>query len=99
MLSVKSRVHQKRMLLLCGLYMRLTRPVGPVHAAQGSTTSFLTATTLIYATGAGNTPDRVVARVRDTRIYVDFETEEVDVDAGVREYTMKEGLRGKRFQQ
>lgn len=52
MLSVKIRVHEKRMLLLCRLFMRL---------------------------------DNVIARIRDTRIYVDFETEEV-----IREYTMKE---------
>ncbi|KAK7923283.1 TIP41-domain-containing protein [Apiospora marii] len=52
MLSVKTRVHEKRMLLLCRLFMRL---------------------------------DHVIARVRDTRIYVDFETDEV-----IREYTMKE---------
>ncbi|KAK7969125.1 TIP41-like protein [Apiospora saccharicola] len=51
-LSVKVRVHEKRMLLLCRLFMRL---------------------------------DGVVARVRDTRVYVDFETDEV-----VREYTVKE---------
>lgn len=52
MLSVKARVHEKRMLLLCRLFMRL---------------------------------DHVVARVRDTRVYVDFDTDEV-----VREYTVKE---------
>ncbi|KAI5859403.1 TIP41-domain-containing protein [Durotheca rogersii] len=51
-LSAKVRVHERRMLLLCRLFMRL---------------------------------DGVVVRVRDTRIYVDFETEEV-----IREYTVKE---------
>ncbi|KAI1265099.1 type 2A phosphatase activator TIP41 [Xylariaceae sp. FL1019] len=50
--SVKVRVHEKRMLLLCRLYMRL---------------------------------DNVVCRVRDTRVYVDFETERV-----TREYSVKE---------
>lgn len=50
--SVKVRVHEKRMLLLCRLFMRL---------------------------------DNVLVRVRDTRIYVDFETDEV-----IREYTAKE---------
>ncbi|KAK8055451.1 hypothetical protein PG993_000678 [Apiospora rasikravindrae] len=53
MLSVKTRVHEQRMLLLCRLFMRL---------------------------------DHVVARVRDTRVYVDFDTDEV-----IREYTVKEG--------
>ncbi|KAK8050565.1 hypothetical protein PG994_012295 [Apiospora phragmitis] len=53
MLSVKTRVHEHRMLLLCRLFMRL---------------------------------DHVVARVRDTRVYVDFDTDEV-----IREYTVKEG--------
>lgn len=52
MFSVKVRVHDKRMLLLCRLFMRL---------------------------------DNVVVRIRDTRIYVDFETDEV-----IREYTAKE---------
>ena len=51
-LSVKVRVMQRRMLLLCRLFMRL---------------------------------DNVVARVRDTRVYVDFDTDEV-----IREYTAKE---------
>ncbi|OLN94050.1 TIP41-like protein [Colletotrichum chlorophyti] len=50
--SVKVRVHEKRMLLLCRLFMRL---------------------------------DNVIVRIRDTRIYVDFETDEV-----IREYTAKE---------
>ncbi|KAF6818957.1 hypothetical protein CSOJ01_01614 [Colletotrichum sojae] len=50
--SVKVRVHEKRMLLLCRLFMRL---------------------------------DNVVVRIRDTRVYVDFETDEV-----IREYTAKE---------
>ncbi|KAM4054722.1 TIP41-like family protein [Hirsutella rhossiliensis] len=50
--SAKLRVHQKRMLLLCRLFMRL---------------------------------DNVVVRIRDTRLYVDFETDEV-----LREYTAKE---------
>ncbi|KAF4581862.1 hypothetical protein GQ602_006486 [Ophiocordyceps camponoti-floridani] len=50
--SVKLRVHRKRMLLLCRLFMRL---------------------------------DNVVVRLRDTRIYVDFETDEV-----IRDYTSKE---------
>ncbi|KAF4984029.1 hypothetical protein FZEAL_687 [Fusarium zealandicum] len=50
--SVKVRVHEKRMLLLCRLFMRL---------------------------------DNVVVRVRDTRIYVDFETDEV-----IREYSAQE---------
>ncbi|KAK8088050.1 hypothetical protein PG997_003011 [Apiospora hydei] len=53
MLSVKTRVHEQRMLLLCRLFMRL---------------------------------DHVVARVRDTRVYVDFDTDDV-----IREYTVKEG--------
>lgn len=53
MLSVKTRVHEHRMLLLCRLFMRL---------------------------------DHVVARVRDTRVYVDFDEDEV-----IREYTVKEG--------
>lgn len=51
-LSVKVRVHERRMLLLCRLFMRL---------------------------------DGVVLRVRDTRVYVDFETDEV-----IREYTSRE---------
>ncbi|ORY70135.1 TIP41-like family-domain-containing protein [Pseudomassariella vexata] len=51
--SVKLRVHEKRMLLLCRLFMRL---------------------------------DNVLLRIRDTRIYVDFETDEV-----TREFTAKEG--------
>lgn len=50
--SVKLRVHEQRMLLLCRLFMRL---------------------------------DNVVVRIRDTRVYVDFSTEEV-----IREYTAKE---------
>jgi type 2A phosphatase activator TIP41 len=50
--SAKLRVHQKRMLLLCRLFMRL---------------------------------DNVIVRIRDTRVYVDFETDEV-----IREYTAKE---------
>ena len=50
--SAKLRVHEKRMLLLCRLFMRL---------------------------------DNVLVRLRDTRIYVDFETDEV-----LREYTSKE---------
>lgn len=50
--SAKVRVHEKRMLLLCRLFMRL---------------------------------DNVLVRIRDTRIYVDFETDEV-----IREYTAKE---------
>ncbi|KAH7170497.1 TIP41-like family-domain-containing protein [Dactylonectria macrodidyma] len=50
--SVKVRVHDKRMLLLCRLFMRL---------------------------------DNVIVRVRDTRVYVDFETDEV-----IREYTAQE---------
>lgn len=50
--SVKVRVHEKRMLLLCRLFMRL---------------------------------DNVLVRVRDTRVYVDFETDEV-----IREYTAQE---------
>ncbi|PFH58985.1 hypothetical protein XA68_12961 [Ophiocordyceps unilateralis] len=50
--SAKLRVHEKRMLLLCRLFMRL---------------------------------DNVVVRLRDTRIYVDFDTDEV-----IREYTNKE---------
>ncbi|KAH0525141.1 hypothetical protein TsFJ059_007547 [Trichoderma semiorbis] len=50
--SAKLRVHDKRMLLLCRLFMRL---------------------------------DNVLVRLRDTRIYVDFETDEV-----LREYTAKE---------
>ncbi|KAK1727353.1 hypothetical protein CaCOL14_006432 [Colletotrichum acutatum] len=50
--SVKVRVHEKRMLLLCRLFMRL---------------------------------DNVLVRIRDTRVYVDFETDEV-----IREYTAKE---------
>lgn len=52
MFSVKVRVHDKRMLLLCRLFMRL---------------------------------DNVVVRVRDTRVYVDFETDEV-----IREYSVLE---------
>ncbi|KAH6624226.1 TIP41-like family-domain-containing protein [Chaetomium sp. MPI-SDFR-AT-0129] len=51
-LSVKVRVMEQRMLLLCRLYMRL---------------------------------DGVVVRVRDTRVYVDFEKEKV-----IREYTARE---------
>lgn len=51
-LSVKVRVHEQRMLLLCRLFMRL---------------------------------DNVVVRIRDTRVYVDFATDEV-----IREYTAKE---------
>lgn len=51
-LSVKVRVMEHRMLLLCRLYMRL---------------------------------DNVVVRVRDTRLYIDFDTDEV-----IREYTAKE---------
>jgi type 2A phosphatase activator TIP41 len=50
--SAKLRVHEKRMLLLCRLFMRL---------------------------------DNVLVRMRDTRVYVDFETDEV-----IREYTAKE---------
>ena len=50
--SAKLRVHEKRMLLLCRLFMRL---------------------------------DNVIVRIRDTRIYVDFDKEEV-----IREYTVKE---------
>ncbi|OAA33793.1 TipA protein [Moelleriella libera RCEF 2490] len=50
--SAKVRVHEKRMLLLCRLFMRL---------------------------------DRVLFRIRDTRVYVDFETQVV-----LREYTAKE---------
>jgi len=50
--SVKVRVHEHRMLLLCRLFMRV---------------------------------DNVVLRVRDTRVYVDFDTDEV-----LREYTAKE---------
>ncbi|KAJ0298855.1 hypothetical protein COL5a_011215 [Colletotrichum fioriniae] len=50
--SAKVRVHEKRMLLLCRLFMRL---------------------------------DNVIVRIRDTRVYVDFETDEV-----IREYTAKE---------
>ena len=52
MLSVKVRVMQARMLLLCRLYMRL---------------------------------DDVVVRVRDTRVYVDFATDQL-----IREYTARE---------
>ncbi len=52
MLNVKVRVMQKRMLLLCRLFMRV---------------------------------DGVVVRVRDTRLYVDF-----DADLVIREYTAKE---------
>ncbi|KAF7563824.1 hypothetical protein G7046_g333 [Stylonectria norvegica] len=51
-MSVKVRVHDKRMLLLCRLFMRL---------------------------------DNVLVRIRDTRFYVDFATDEV-----IREYTAKE---------
>ncbi|KAI1762503.1 TIP41-domain-containing protein [Hypoxylon sp. FL1150] len=51
-LSVKVRVHERRMLLLARLFMRL---------------------------------DNVVVRVRDTRVYVDFATDEV-----TREYTARE---------
>lgn len=50
--SAKLRVHEKRMLLLVRLFMRL---------------------------------DNVLVRLRDTRVYVDFETDEV-----LREYTAKE---------
>lgn len=50
--SAKLRVHEKRMLLLCRLFLRL---------------------------------DNVIVRIRDTRVYVDFETNEV-----IREYTAKE---------
>ncbi|KAM0434413.1 hypothetical protein ACHAPT_003509 [Fusarium lateritium] len=50
--SVKVRVHEKRMLLLCRLFMRL---------------------------------DNVILRIRDTRIYVDFETDTV-----LREYSSQE---------
>lgn len=50
--SAKLRVMEKRMLLLCRLFMRL---------------------------------DNVLVRIRDTRVYVDFETDEV-----IREYTAKE---------
>lgn len=50
--TAKLRVHEKRMLLLVRLFMRL---------------------------------DNVIVRIRDTRVYVDFETEEV-----TREYTAKE---------
>ncbi|KAK5990227.1 TIP41-like protein [Cladobotryum mycophilum] len=50
--SAKLRVHEKRMLLLCRLFMRL---------------------------------DSVLVRIRDTRVYIDFETDEV-----LREYTAKE---------
>ncbi|PHH90880.1 hypothetical protein CDD83_2385 [Cordyceps sp. RAO-2017] len=50
--SAKLRVHEKRMLLLCRLFMRL---------------------------------DNVLVRIRDTRLYVDFCTDEV-----LREYTAKE---------
>ena len=51
--SAKLRVHEKRMLLLCRLFMRL---------------------------------DNVLVRIRDTRVYVDFEK-----DLVLREYTAKEG--------
>ncbi|KAL2886538.1 TIP41-like protein [Ceratocystis lukuohia] len=50
--SVKVRVHEKRMLLLARLFMRL---------------------------------DNVLVRIRDTRVYVDFETDKV-----IREYTINE---------
>ncbi|KAF5026636.1 hypothetical protein F66182_1262 [Fusarium sp. NRRL 66182] len=50
--SVKVRVHEKRMLLLCRLFMRL---------------------------------DNVILRIRDTRVYADFETDEV-----IREYSAQE---------
>jgi type 2A phosphatase activator TIP41 len=50
--SVKVRVHEKRMLLLCRLFMRL---------------------------------DNVILRIRDTRVYVDFETDDV-----IREYSAQE---------
>lgn len=50
--SVKVRVHEKRMLLLCRLFMRL---------------------------------DNVILRIRDTRVYVDFDTDEV-----IREYSAQE---------
>lgn len=52
LLSVKVRVMEKRMLLLCRLFIRV---------------------------------DGVVVRIRDTRLYVDFDTDEV-----IREYTAKE---------
>ncbi|KAG6004243.1 hypothetical protein E4U21_001302 [Claviceps maximensis] len=51
--SVKVRVHEERMLLLCRLFMRL---------------------------------DNVLFRIRDTRVFVDFQTQHV-----IREYTAKEG--------
>ncbi|KAI1854576.1 hypothetical protein JX265_007554 [Neoarthrinium moseri] len=51
-LSVKTRVHERRMLLLARLFMRL---------------------------------DNVLVRIRDTRVYVDFATDEV-----MREYTARE---------
>ncbi|KAL5624193.1 hypothetical protein BROUX41_004253 [Berkeleyomyces rouxiae] len=50
--SVKVRVHEKRMLLLARMFMRL---------------------------------DNVLVRIRDTRVYVDFETDHV-----IREYTINE---------
>ncbi|SPO02800.1 related to TIP41 - negatively regulates the TOR signaling pathway [Cephalotrichum gorgonifer] len=50
--SVKVRLHEKRMLLLARLFVRV---------------------------------DNVIVRVRDTRVYVDFETDEV-----IREYTARE---------
>lgn len=53
MYTAKLRVHEKRMLLLCRLFMRL---------------------------------DNVLVRIRDTRVYVDFDKDEV-----LREYTAKEG--------
>jgi type 2A phosphatase activator TIP41 len=53
-MSVKVRVMEQRMLLLCRLYMRL---------------------------------DGVVVRVRDTRVYVDFEKEVV-----IRDYTAREDV-------
>jgi hypothetical protein len=53
-MTVKVRVMEQRMLLLCRLYMRL---------------------------------DGVVVRVRDTRVYVDFEKEMV-----IREYTAREDV-------
>jgi len=53
-MSVKVRVMEQRMLLLCRLFMRL---------------------------------DGVVVRVRDTRVYVDFEKQEV-----IREYTAREDV-------
>ncbi|VUC22048.1 unnamed protein product [Clonostachys rosea] len=51
--SCKVRVHERRMLLLCRMFLRL---------------------------------DRVLVRINDTRVYVDFDQNEV-----IREYTAKEG--------